>query len=435
MAENQKDRGKLTSIFLLKISALLFLLAAIMANELVSSLFYPEQGLQKLTITKIRNTQLTFLIISILIFLFTVFCRNRKCLQVTINKIQEILRLSVSINIVLIFTMLITPVIIVEMVLRSHLVFTTVYLPDPELGWRMRPNVEDHWEGVVIKTNSKGLRGPEISYERSANVFRILHLGDSIPFGYKLTNIEDAFSFLTEQKLKEQTGSNLETVNAAVAGYSPWQEKLFLEREAIKYRPDLIILNISLNDLTDKFHMMGRYNPDKTSDFEGIIPTFARRMARKSGILYYATVLSNRGKFVLNTEAASMERKGYAERLMNDQLDHRVREIWEMTFNNLVGIFEFCRTENVLVVMVIFPFDYQLTGQIESRQPQTGIIRLANQHNVPVLDLLPQLREMTEENKLEIRDVYMDVSHPTQLGHKMVADILVDFLVTNGIVD
>jgi hypothetical protein len=67
-----------------------------------------------------------------------------------------------------------------------------LYLTDPDVGKRMRPGWEgSEFEGPV-KINSKGLRNPETPYEKPEGVYRIVALGDSWTFGFRM-NEPDAY--------------------------------------------------------------------------------------------------------------------------------------------------------------------------------------------------------------------------------------------------
>ena len=103
-------------------------------------------------------------------------------------------------------------------------VATGIFVKDRELGWKLKPNVEDKWGGVKVKINSKGLRGPEINYRKLPHVRRILFLGDSVTFGYLLERDDQTYPSQVARILKKKLLLAVESINAGVGGYSPWQE-------------------------------------------------------------------------------------------------------------------------------------------------------------------------------------------------------------------
>ncbi|MCB1022362.1 MAG: SGNH/GDSL hydrolase family protein [Acidobacteria bacterium] len=128
--------------------------------------------------------------------------------------------------------------------------YLTAY--DPELGWRKEANrrVENHTNefDVVEETNSQGLRGPEIPFEKPEGVYRVLMLGDSFLEGYTV-----AFDDLVSERLREllQQGreETVEVVNGGTAGYSTDQELLFYRRDGRRYHPDRTVLLFYVNDV------------------------------------------------------------------------------------------------------------------------------------------------------------------------------------------
>jgi hypothetical protein len=102
--------------------------------------------------------------------------------------------------------------------------------------------------GVEVKINSKGLRDYEYSYEKAANCFRILVLGDSITFGWGVP-LELTYSKLLEKELNVYYPQlKVEVINAGVGNYQMRDEVCFLETEGLRYNPDIIIMGFFIDD-------------------------------------------------------------------------------------------------------------------------------------------------------------------------------------------
>ena len=138
-----------------------------------------------------------------------------------------------------------------------------LYVTDPEVGKRMRPG----WEGdefkAPVKINSKGLRNPETPYEKPEGVYRVLAIGDSWTFGFRMDE-PDAYPRQLERILNER-GSvrgdprHFEVINAGVIGYSTDQEAAWLRIEGWKYQPDVVLLNYyPVNDTHNKLALYQR---------------------------------------------------------------------------------------------------------------------------------------------------------------------------------
>jgi hypothetical protein len=126
---------------------------------------------------------------------------------------------------------------------------------DPALGWRLAPSRETVFQGahfaVHVSQNAEGLRDRHYPYARETGRRRILVLGDSVVWCW---GVEQAACF-TEQL--EAALPDTDVINTGVPGYSTAQEMLFYEREGRKYRPDLVILVVVPNDLTDNLDARG----------------------------------------------------------------------------------------------------------------------------------------------------------------------------------
>jgi len=103
---------------------------------------------------------------------------------------------------------------------------------------------------VWFRINAQGMRANrDYAYEKERGVSRIMSLGDSYTIGYEVAE-ENTFSSVLERELRAQ-GYRAEVLNAGVSGYSTAEECLYLERELLKYRPDLILISFYGNDLSD----------------------------------------------------------------------------------------------------------------------------------------------------------------------------------------
>lgn len=147
---------------------------------------------------------------------------------------------------------------------------------DPLFGWSKRPsskmrNVTGEYE-ITEDFNSKGLRGPEYSYEKAADEYRILVLGDSFAEGFTV-EFGELFSEVLKRKLNDTGNRQYEIINAGTRGYSTVQELLYFEHEGKKYRPDLTVLMFYDNDIWDNTQPMARGKFKPYYKLENDVPT------------------------------------------------------------------------------------------------------------------------------------------------------------------
>jgi hypothetical protein len=112
-------------------------------------------------------------------------------------------------------------------------------------GWEPRPGVYRMHSGKTVTVNAAGQRGPEAPRRGDGRETRVLLLGDSIAFGLEVGD-DETFA----HRLAAEHG--FEVVNLAVDGYGPDQSLLKLEREGLGYAPDIVLMNVCLeNDFAD----------------------------------------------------------------------------------------------------------------------------------------------------------------------------------------
>lgn len=102
-------------------------------------------------------------------------------------------------------------------------------------------------EGERITINSAGFRDDEWIATKPPGTKRVAVLGDSFTFGMAVA-VEDSY---VEQLQRMLDGGDVkvEVLNFGVIGYGMWQYQVLLEREVLKYDPDLIIVGLFLDDI------------------------------------------------------------------------------------------------------------------------------------------------------------------------------------------
>ncbi len=121
-----------------------------------------------------------------------------------------------------------------------------VRVNEPGASYRhVSPDVD-----VAFRINARGLRADrDYEYAKPAGVRRVVTVGDSFTVGYEV-EVEECFSSVLERELEAQ-GRAVEVLNAGVSGYSNAEALVYLERELLKYEPDVVVLTFFNNDLVD----------------------------------------------------------------------------------------------------------------------------------------------------------------------------------------
>jgi hypothetical protein len=162
-------------------------------------------------------------------------------------------------NLALLFSSLLFVLIVLEITVRllePREVMRYFFMsPDSVVDHKFTPGAIGHYKtpefDVIYKINSLGLRDREIALEKPSGTKRILMLGDSFTEGDGVEQHE-TFSSLLQRKLDSLSlPQQWEVINAGVGSYSPLLEYLYLVREGVKLKPDLVILNFDISDVYD----------------------------------------------------------------------------------------------------------------------------------------------------------------------------------------
>jgi lysophospholipase L1-like esterase len=120
---------------------------------------------------------------------------------------------------------------------------------DPILRYELVPGSVDG----PFRISAAGLRDHEYTVDKPADVFRILVLGDSIAYGFGVTQPDPLSEQLEDLlKLRQVPGiARFEVLNLGVVGYNIAQVAEMLRVRGARYRPDLILYAYCLNDPQD----------------------------------------------------------------------------------------------------------------------------------------------------------------------------------------
>lgn len=120
-----------------------------------------------------------------------------------------------------------------------------LFMNDPWLNWRLRPNIEVTFINTVVRTNEFGFRGKSLQKNKKS----VLCIGDSTIFGWKVSE-ESTFVQQLEQMLNRSKylSDNWQTINAGVPGYTSFQVSLMAKRIFSSLKPDYVVLCVGNNE-------------------------------------------------------------------------------------------------------------------------------------------------------------------------------------------
>ena len=169
------------------------------------------------------------------------------------------------------------------------------YELDPVLGWRLHPHRHGWFiaDGarIPVHTTPAGFRDREHTLDKPDGVYRIAVLGDEYSEAMAVP-LKQAWWWQLPARLQEcgfQPDKLTEVLNFGVGGYGTAQEYVLLETTAMRYQPDLVLLQFSPNDVMDNsraltpqkdrpFFVLDARGVPRIDDSFALQPSFDERM-------------------------------------------------------------------------------------------------------------------------------------------------------------
>jgi lysophospholipase L1-like esterase len=306
-----------------------------------------------------------------------------------------------------------------------------LYVLDPVVGKRMRPGWSGSEFGAPVRINSLGLRGPEISPEKPPETWRILALGDSWTFGFRIGE-SDTWPRHLEAALNQRAAARGEApryqvVNAGVIGYSTEQEAAYLRSEGRRFEPDLVILAFyPVNDLHSKYDKYRRYDRlRRIHPWLLEVWTFPRQLYLRQFIKGTRRALKARAA---DLRVALANRLGYedpaARAAQEDDWTHEYtpeRSGWRDAHAALLDVGRVTREIGAEGLVLLLP-DLLDLPRYEDRfharvEPLVrGAVQEAGLEWLDLLDTFRPWRDRVEEVRADER------RHPNGVGYRLIAE-------------
>ena len=306
--------------------------------------------------------------------------------------------------------------------------------------------------GHKIVTNSAGMRDHEHELTKPPGVFRILVLGDSFMEANQV-KFEDAFASVLEQRLKEGARRPVEVINAGVSGWGTDDELTYFTRRGIKYRPDLILVAMTLhNDVSDnlreEYHEFrnGRIEqrPVTLMSWGSFAILKVKEWMASHSHIYQVVLRAKRANWV-STEAQNLE--SHVGSLLRRVPSDRIRAGWEMTRQLLQKMSQAADTINAPVVVMLLPLSVQVYPEtakdflassglkqtdIDLFKPQEMMKAIGEDIGVSIIDLFPVLRDT--KAKCNCALFVQGDGHWNKLGHQIAAEETARDLMRAGLI-
>ncbi len=122
--------------------------------------------------------------------------------------------------------------------------------PHGELGYRQRPNATFHYaNGTAAHSNGQAFRGETVMIPKRPGGFRVVLLGGSATHGWGVADDETIDTHLQAVLRERFPDRRIDVVNLAFDAYDAYQVYERLVSDGIPHQPDVIIVNIGINDV------------------------------------------------------------------------------------------------------------------------------------------------------------------------------------------
>lgn len=315
-----------------------------------------------------------------------------------------------------------------------------------EFGWLLRPGLATSFEGAELFTTNESLRA-EYRFAQASEHSQLLVLGPSSAFGWGV-EYQQTYGYLAAKELK------LNVINAAQIGHSVWQgQRLWKKRYAdLNPRPQYAMLAYGINDL-DRFRFYGT-DPGSDRDFFNKNPLALSRLNYAEKHSHFLTLFSLsidelRSYYNcqhLQSAALRSSPHVYISIMQELVTDLKQRGIIPIIINTPFYLKEKDNSYSREKINDLYAEVSQLAQSRKCRQARAKLQEAKSLEperiREDVLELNQQLLVWAESQSLVYIDAhsllkqkehFVDPVHPSESGHKIVAEAVVSAIINSGI--
>jgi lysophospholipase L1-like esterase len=285
----------------------------------------------------------------------------------------------------------------------------------PELGSvydLARPNQRGVFKGVLHRTNSAGMRGPEVSPTPPDGTFRIAVIGDSVTMGQGVDESEIYSARLQRALDAEDHGRRYEVLNLGIAGMNIVHGVQRLVNVGLPHHPDLVVYGYTLNDIEGPGYV--RNDSDQVDAYQRLLTRHRDSRSALLRTLWPRLVVLRSGLRPL---------PGSYEYALEQNYFHRP-EAWAQVVWGLDRLAEIAHREGICVDVFIHPVIQQLRLGHGFRRVYARVAELARARGLHATVAFAHFRG---RDAAPLRFHVVD-RHPTAEGHLLLAEALLEGL-------
>jgi lysophospholipase L1-like esterase len=293
----------------------------------------------------------------------------------------------------------------------------SIFEGDPLLFWRVKPNL-DHaiWDFTMVSTNAQGLRHDGDIGRKKPGAFRVVCVGDSVTFGYRVPVVwadrpKDynpewvPYPMLLEKALRAANpGRDIEVIALAVPGYTSYQGLEWLRRDIDWLEPDVVTAcfgwnDVNLRSMSDRELMPGDWSH-----------VAYRRLVSSSQTLAHLSLWMQRRR-----ASGAPPRPSTTPRVPKDEFAA-----------NMLEMARLAEAHGARAVLVGTVYRDAVTNPPEAarvKETRDALRSAANSHGIPYLEI----PELMEGSYPASKNLFGELIHPNNEGHRVMANALLKF--------
>ena len=276
-------------------------------------------------------------------------------------------------------------------------------MTDPTMEYRYQPSRTYHRFGNRISINAYSMRSDEFPQQKAdPHELRVMLVGDSIINGGAWTDQNDIVSEQLAQRLRERLNRPAIVGNISAASWGPPNQLAYLKQFGL-FDADLVIIVLGSEDYGDvpTFAPLGADAPQRR-------PLCALQDAVQRYVPQFAEYLGRGAKSAPPPPPPTD------------------RDI-ELSLDALRQMIDLIRDHHVKVAIAMHKEFYEITGK--AKPGYLALQLAAEKRDVPIIDLAVPLANAIGNRQQPFRDF----AHPNALGHKLMADAIYAWMVSNGV--
>jgi len=266
--------------------------------------------------------------------------------------------------------------------------------------------------------NSFGFRDVEHTIQKPERTFRILGLGDSFTYGAGVA-FEETYLRQLERMLNDRAGEHprVEIIKAGIGRYFPEPERLLLQHYGVDYEPDLIIVGLLPNDVIDTFSGL---DATKVAKNGYLVSKEASEVGLGGGLYIrshvFRIVLRKYMAFVTLEKQQPQPAELYKPNGFHEREWQKIEEEYEK-------MIELAGQVGAKIVFVSIP--QRGPWDDTASYPATRLSQWGAEHSVPIIDILPAMKDASENEML----YWEKDGHCNSAGYRVIAETIYSVVI------